>query len=145
MINNLFSISQHDLGVLKALIFFSIISVYTDLRENLSKCKNKQVFTLFLHGIHHFTYTLLHVFFLFENKYILIAGLVILMSTVLHWSSNKNKCFLTQHYNDVCQLDNDKDLNVFTNSKNKTFFDIKYPYIYILIIAIKLLYINSIN
>lgn len=141
MFNNLFRISQHDIGILKGLVFFSIISIYSDFRENLSKCKNKNFWPLVLHAVHHFTYTLLHVFFLFENKYILIAGLIILISTVLHWGTNKNKCFLTQYYNDVCQFNNGKDLNVFTNNtKNKTFFDVKFPYVYILIIAIKLLY-----
>lgn len=141
MFNNLFRISQHDIGVFKGLTFFSIISVYTDLRENLSKCKNKNFLPLFLHAIHHFTYTLLHVVFLFENKYLLIAGLIFLISTVLHWGSNKNKCFITQLYNRNCDFEEGKNLNVFTNSTNNpTFFDIKFPYVYILIVAIKLLY-----
>jgi hypothetical protein len=91
------------------LIFISLIFVAIDLNNysgkciiNLDKQKKIQAFTIIIS--HHLLATLGNFGWLFSSKIILILFCVTIISIIIHWLLNGNKCLATQKLNQLCDF-----------------------------------------
>jgi hypothetical protein len=94
------------------IIFISLIFVAIDLNNYSGKCminldmdKKKQAMTIII--FHHIGATLANFGWLFSSKIILILFCVSIISIIIHWLSNGNKCLATQKLNNLCDFPND--------------------------------------
>ena len=94
------------------IIFISLIFVAIDLNNysgkcmvNLDKQKKSQAFTIIIS--HHIIATLVNFGWLFSSKIILILFCVSVVSIMIHWMVNGNKCLATQKLNQLCDFPDD--------------------------------------
>ena len=91
------------------LIFISLIFVAIDLNNysgkcmvNLDKPKKTEAFIIII--THHFIATLANFGWLCSSKIILILFCVSIVSVLIHWMVNGNKCLATQKLNKLCDF-----------------------------------------
>jgi hypothetical protein len=94
------------------IIFISLIFVAIDLNNYSGKCifnldmnKKKQAMTIIIS--HHILATLANFGWLFSSKIILILFCVTIISIIVHWFLNGNKCLATQKLNRLCDFPDD--------------------------------------
>lgn len=91
------------------LIFISLIFVAIDLNNYSGKCminldKQKKQHALTIIISHHLIATLANFGWLFSSKVILILFCVTIVSIIIHWMVNGNKCLATQKLNRLCDF-----------------------------------------
>ena len=94
------------------LIFISLIFVAIDLNNYSGKCminldKQKKRQALIIIISHHIIATLANFGWLFSSNVILILFCVTIVSIIIHWMVNGNKCLATQKLNQLCDFPDD--------------------------------------
>ena len=91
------------------IIFISLIFVAIDLNNYSGKCivnldKPKKIQALIIIISHHLIATLGNFGWLFSSKIILLLFCVTIISIIIHWIVNGNKCLATQKLNRLCDF-----------------------------------------
>jgi len=93
------------------IIILSTILCAIDLQyisnECLQNIENKVYPVLLILG-HHFIATFLNFGFLFNNKIFLTLFIIGHIITIIHWLTNRNKCFITLDLNKICNYPKDR-------------------------------------
>ena len=88
------------------LLFVSCLSYGLDIltsKDRYNKCINiKAQLLLFFHHIF-ISYLNFGAFFM-EDKKLLLGIIIGIILTNIHWSTNDNKCILTQEFNSMCEI-----------------------------------------
>lgn len=123
--NRLIRITLRDILII---VFVGTILYIIDVKSSPHLYKNcqslrDQTVLYFHHIINAFAY----IGWLSNSKIILGIYLTTILLVVVRWSYNNNKCFMTQHVNEMCNIPKDNAMNdLFANIGVK-----KVPYIYL--------------
>ena len=135
---------NYNILILIILIIISLCIFFVDINSQITKkClrKNKDIKfkILVLTILHHFLQIFANFGWLFNNKIILIIYVTLPIILLIHWENNKQKCKLTQIFNEICNLkDNRKfnDIYYYLGFKKYDIFNNYLHHIYLLIVIL---------
>lgn len=95
---------MYDFLLLFVLTLILIYSFYVDINGKYKECieKDKRILPIIL--FHRIFTLFIFTGWLFKNRIVLIAYVVITITMFLHWYTNSNKCFVTQIENKMCDF-----------------------------------------
>jgi hypothetical protein len=132
--------NDKEVTIILCVLFVIQYSLDVFQNECISRLKGKKLLGLSNLAIHHIISIFANFGWLYNNKKILISNLILILSILLGWMTNDNKCFISDEFNKLCGYEHYElfhDLFYY--------FDIKilHPPYYIFLLFILLYKINK--